>query len=92
MRQSHGAMTAVEDEAILEAIRTLARKAGVFAEPAAATAFAGLKKLVEDGLIGKDERVAVMLTGNGLKDIATALRASGREPTVIDPDPSQVPA
>ena len=92
VRQSHGAMTAVEDEAILEAIRTLARKAGVFVEPAAATAFAGLKKLVEDGLIGNDERVAVMLTGNGLKDIATALRASGREPTVIDPDPSQVPA
>ena len=57
-----------------------------------ATAFAGLKKFVEDGLIGNDERVAVMLTGNGLKDIATALRAAGCEPTVIDPDPSQVPA
>ncbi|RLB59919.1 MAG: threonine synthase [Deltaproteobacteria bacterium] len=80
VRQSGGAMVAVEDEAIMEAMRTLARRAGIFAEPAGATALAGLGRLGELGLLGRDDDVVVLVTGNGLKDVAAAVRAAGREP------------
>ena len=79
VRETSGAMVAVEDEAILESMRRLAREAGVFAEPAGATGFAGLAKLVAEGAIGKDERVVCMVTGNGLKDVTTAITAVDRQ-------------
>jgi threonine synthase len=83
-RESGGAIIPVEDDRILEAMRRLAREAGVFAEPAGATGFAGLGALVERGLIGAGDRVVVLVTGNGLKDIATAIRAVEREPVPVE--------
>ena len=74
----------VTDDDILNAMRLLARQTGVFAEPAGATAFAGLLKLAQQELIAVDERVVVMVTGNGLKDIDTAIRAAG-EPVIVEP-------
>jgi threonine synthase len=85
VRESHGRMISVTDDEILDAMRGLARYAGVFAESAGATAFAGLIKLTQQGLIDKDERVVVLVTGNGLKDIDTAIRVAG-DPFVIDPE------
>ena len=83
VRETEGAMIAVEDGAILEAIRTLGREA-IFAEPAAATAYAGLEAAVERGLVASDERIVVVITGSGLKDVPAAMRAAG-EATVIEP-------
>ena len=81
--ESGGAAVAVPDEAILAAIPEIARLAGVFAEPAAACAWAGLKALAKAGKIKPDEKVVCLITGNGLKDIASARKAAG-EPTTVD--------
>jgi threonine synthase len=85
VRASNGAYVEVSDEAILEAMKLLARAAGVFAEPAAAAATAGLLVAVEDRLIAPHERVVILSTGNGLKDIASARRAAG-EPQRVAAD------
>jgi threonine synthase len=84
VRETDGAYLRVSDEEIVAAIPTLAQGCGVFAEPAAAAAFAGLVKAVEEGRVGADERVVVMSTGSGLKDIATAIKSVGR-PQVVAP-------
>jgi threonine synthase len=75
VRASDGAGMVVSDTAIMAAIPRLASLTGVFAEPAAAAALAGLEQALADGVISHDERVVVMVTGNGLKDVATARRA-----------------
>ncbi len=85
IRESGGCGVKVRDEEILAAISKLARATGVFAEPAAAAAFAGFVKQCENGAIKPDERVLLMLTGNGLKDVEAARRAVG-EPLRIKPD------
>jgi threonine synthase len=89
-RESGGGMLAVADDAILDAMKRLAREAGVFAEPAGATGFAGLSILTDSGSIAKNERVVVLVTGNGLKDVATAIRAVTSKPHSIDADPAAV--
>jgi threonine synthase len=91
-RESGGKLLAVEDEEILAAMRRLAREAGVFAEPAGAAAFAGLLRLREAGELGPRDRVAVVVTGNGLKDVPTAIRAVDREPCLLDPSLEAVAA
>ncbi len=85
MRESDGCGVKVSDDQIIEAIGRLARSTGVFVEPAGAAPFAGFVKQCESGAIKPDERVLLMLTGNGLKDIETARRAVG-EPLRIKPD------
>lgn len=80
--ESGGAAVAVPDADILGAIPEIARGAGVFAEPAASCAWAGLKKAARDGLVKPDETVVCMCTGNGLKDVASARKAAG-EPTPV---------
>ena len=82
VRQSEGDMVAVTDEEILSAIPELARKSGVFGEPAGAAAFAGFRKMAREGQLGQKERVAVVVTGNGLKDIESARKAVGTPMTV----------
>ena len=75
--ESGGAAVAVPDAEILAAIPEMARGAGVFAEPAASCAWAGLKKAARDGLVKSDETVVCMITGNGLKDVASARKVAG---------------
>ena len=79
-----GDFITVSDEQIMAAIATMARKTGVFPEPAGAAPFAGLLKMVAEGKLG-GKRAAVMVTGNGLKDIVTARRVAG---TAIEIEPS----
>ena len=75
VRETDGAFVVVSDEEILAAMRDLARLTGVFAEPAAAAAVAGVRRALASGQVGRDERVVVVITGNGLKDIPAAMRA-----------------
>lgn len=84
VRQSGGQFIAVSDEEILEAMRVLGKNAGIFAEPAGATGFAGLRKLLQQGQINPEERIVVLVTGNGLKDVQSAIQAVGK-PYVIEP-------
>ena len=77
------------DEEILAAIPALARGSGVFAEPAGAAAYAGLVKAVEQGLVSADERIVVLNTGSGLKDVAGAMKGvelSGTQAYRVAPD------
>jgi threonine synthase len=83
VRETDGAYIKVSDEEILAAIPALGRGAGVFAEPAGAASYAGLVKAVADGLVSPDERIVVLVTGNGLKDVASARKSVG-EPFVVD--------
>jgi threonine synthase len=84
IQDSGGRGVKVSDDEIVRAIPELARYTGVFVEPAAAAAYAGFTKLSEDGLIDIDQRVLLMLTGNGLKDIDGA-RGAIREPMRVSP-------
>ncbi len=82
-RETGGAYLTVSDEAILEAIPALGR-VGIFAEPAGATAYAGLVRAVKEGRIAPQDPVVVINTGSGLKDVKSAMRAAGEAP-VIEP-------
>ena len=67
----------------------LARRTGVFAEPAGAAAYAGLVKAVKKGSVSGDEKIVVLNTGNGLKDVAGAMQAveiAGTRPFRVKPD------
>jgi len=82
VRETNGAYITVSDDEVLASMRQLAREEGVFAEPAGATGFAGLVKAVRNKLINHDERVVVVVTGNGLKDVVSAMRATGKAPEI----------
>ncbi len=75
LQESNGMALTVSDEEIIIAMKELARKTGIFAEPSGAVTYAGLKKLVQQGAIKKDESVAIVVGGNGLKDIGAAAKA-----------------
>jgi threonine synthase len=89
VRETQGAYIKVTDEEILAAIPALGQGAGIFAEPAGAASYAGLIKAVADGLINPDERIVVVVTGNGLKDVASARKSVG-EPFVVNKDLADV--
>ncbi len=72
--ETDGAYISVTDNEILAAIPALARGTGVFAEPAGAAAYAGLLKAIEQGQVHPNERIVVINTGNGLKDVAGAMK------------------
>ena len=83
-----GAYLRVSDEEILAAIPVLARGSGVFAEPAAAAAYAGAVAAADRGLVGADDEIVILATGSGLKDVPSAMRAvadAGTEPLRIPP-------
>jgi threonine synthase len=84
VRESEGFMVAVSDREILQAMDLLARETGVFGEPAGVAGFAGLRKALSDGRVRPDERVVVVVTGSGLKDVDSALQAAPK-PTEIEP-------
>ncbi len=81
--ETGGDAIAVSDQQILDAIPDLARSTGVFAEPAATACWAAMKHAVRAGRIGADEKVVCVVTGNGLKDIASVRRAVG-DPIAVD--------
>jgi threonine synthase len=81
IRESAGAAVAVSDSEIVESILILAQHSGIFAEPAAAASLAGLRRALAEGLVGREERVVLLVTGHGLKDTAAASRGLPR----VDP-------
>jgi threonine synthase len=75
IQESNGFAVTCSDTEILEGMRLLARRAGVFAEPSAAIVAAALVKLKETGRLDPAERIVALITGNGLKDIDSALKS-----------------
>ena len=72
-RASGGRFRDVSDAQILHAQRELARREGVFVEPASAAGVAGLLLEASEGIRYDGQQVVVTVTGHGLKDIDTAL-------------------
>ncbi|MBQ1410929.1 MAG: threonine synthase [Oscillospiraceae bacterium] len=89
IRGSRGLTVEVTDEEILTAQKLLGTSCGVFGEPAGVTGTAGLKKLCQQGRIPAEATVVSVVTGNGLKDVANAIRASG-EPISVPADLGQL--
>jgi threonine synthase len=85
VRDSEGRYVTVSDEQIMAAVPLTGRLAGVFAEPAAAAAVAAIAVARQQGILSAQSDVVAMITGNGLKDVAGALRAVG-QPHDIAPD------
>ncbi|MEI7849095.1 MAG: threonine synthase [Chloroflexota bacterium] len=81
--ETGGTYITVPDTEILKAIADLG-KMGIFAEPAGATAFAGLKAAKAQGLLDPESPVLVMNTGSGLKDVRAAMQAVQPAP-IIEP-------
>lgn len=75
----------VTDEEILDSIREIGQNEGIFAEPAGATAYAGVKKAIRMNELDPDEVVVAVITGNGLKDVQSALKVAG-DPIKVNPD------
>lgn len=82
-RDTGGAYITVPDEDIIKAIGEVG-KAGIFVEPAGATAYAGLQKAIREGVITANDPVLVINTGSGLKDVRAAMMAVQAAP-VIEP-------
>lgn len=82
-RETGGTYLTVPDDEILKAITELGR-IGIFAEPAASTAYAGLVKAVDEQVVAPDDPVLVLSTGSGLKDVKAAMQAVSEAP-VIEP-------
>ncbi|TAJ99748.1 MAG: threonine synthase [Chloroflexota bacterium] len=66
-RRTGGSIEAVPDEATAAAIRRLGRTEGVFAETAGGVTLAGLEGAIRRGVIGPDDEVVALITGNGMK-------------------------
>ena len=82
-KETGGTYVNVSDDEILKAIAELG-KVGVFAEPAGATAYAGLVKAAATGVVGPEDPILVLNTGSGLKDVRAAMQAVQSAP-IIEP-------
>ena len=89
LTESHGQAETVSDEEILSAAKLLAKLEGVFVEPSSAAAIAGLIKLVNSGKIDRDQKIACILTGSGLKTLETYSGAFP-EPLTIRPTQNEI--
>ena len=85
IRESNGLTVEVTDGEIMAAQKLLGTRCGVFGEPAGVTGAAGLKKLCAQGKLPPDATAVSVVTGNGLKDVANAIRACG-EPISVPSD------
>jgi threonine synthase len=77
------------DEEILESVRNLAQREGVFAEPGGAAAIPAIKKLRDSGAVGELDKVVCLVTGHGLKDPSAAV--GGVRVETIDPEREAAP-
>jgi threonine synthase len=80
---SDGFAETVTDEEILDAQKLLARSEGIGVEPASAASIAGLRKMVDAGVIDKGEEIVCIVTGHLLKDPNTAIDAC-EEPVNVE--------
>jgi threonine synthase len=81
--ETGGKYIVVSDAEILSAIAELG-SAGIFAEPAGATSYAGLQKAIQSGIIQPENPVLVLNTGSGLKDVKAAMQSVSEAP-IIEP-------
>ncbi|HVP94778.1 MAG TPA: threonine synthase [Methanoregulaceae archaeon] len=85
IRETGGTAASVTDAEILKMQKDLARKEGIGVEPASAASVAGVRRLVLDGIIDRDETIVCVVTGHLLKDPETVIKQC-EPPTEIDAD------
>jgi len=83
IRESGGAAEDVSDEEIVEAMKLLARTEGIFTETAGGVTVGVTKKLIDQGIIPRDESILISITGNGLKTQEAVQDRVGR-PQIIE--------
>jgi threonine synthase len=79
--ETGGTYITVTDEQIIASIAELG-KVGVFAEPAGATAYAGLTVASQKHAVNRGDPILVVNTGSGLKDVSAALKAVSEAPII----------
>jgi threonine synthase len=84
IRESGGSAEDVSDEEIVEAMKLLARTEGIFTETAGGVTVGVTKKLIDKGIIPKDESILISITGNGLKT-QEAVQDRVGQPLIIEP-------
>jgi len=72
LAEQHGSAEMVSNEEIIQAMKDLATKEGVFCEPSSATSLAAIRKAVAAGVISPDESAVLDITGTGFKDLRIA--------------------
>jgi threonine synthase len=85
IRSSKGTALSVSDQEIIDAQKKLAREEGIGAEPASAAALAGYEKAINEGIVDKDQKNVLILTGHALKDPDAMLRLDARR-ILINPE------
>ena len=84
VKDSGGTGEHATDEEIVECMKMLAATEGIFAETAGGVTLAATRKLVQQGVIGRDDVTVISVTGNGLKT-QEAVAGALRVPTTIKP-------
>ena len=85
IRKTGGTAVSVSDAEILAMQKALASREGIGIEPASAASVAGVRRMVEEGIIDRDERVVCVVTGHLLKDPETVVKQCA-PPVEIDAD------
>lgn len=75
IRESDGTALKIPDKLIMDAQSLLARREGIFVEPASAASVAGALRLAQEGTFDKGDTVVCVCTGHGLKDPEAAMAA-----------------
>ncbi len=89
LKLANGTAVSVPDDEIEEALVALGKFEGIFAEPSGVAALAGLRKLVDEGVIDPSDKIVIPITGSGFKDLATPDRLTPKVP-VIPPETSEL--
>ncbi|MGC9374273.1 MAG: threonine synthase [Bacteroidales bacterium] len=85
IQKYNGEYITVSDQSILKASSILSKNTGIFAEPAAATSFAGLLNYYQNQKLNNKSKNVVLLTGSGLKDL-NAVQSMLKIPDSIEPN------
>ena len=88
LNESHGDCVILSDRHILSAQQRLAKEKGIFCEPSAAAAFAGFLEYSLKNPMGSTDKVVILLTGSGLKDLDSA-ESGISESKIVNVDPSK---
>ena len=91
LKQYNGIAQESNNKEILDAILLLAKTEGIFTEPAGGVSVAVLKKMVDDGIIDKDETTVCYVTGNGLKATESIMQVLTK-PQVMQADVAKISA
>jgi threonine synthase len=67
LRRSGGTAIDVRDEELIAAVKEIGSMEGMFTAPEGAACLPALRKLIESGLVKRNERVVLFNTGSGLK-------------------------